>query len=120
MAILIMLLIFAASSTPGDDLPSFGAEDFLVKKGGHMLGYALLAIGYLRGLSERKPVTLRTGILAVFLAGLYATTDEFHQLFVTGRNASPYDVMIDTIGATFGACIWTWFRSMVSSFAGRR
>ena len=112
MAALIMVTIFAASSTPGNDLPNFGAEDFLVKKGGHMLGYALLAIGYLRGMSDRKAVTWRIWILAVFLAGLYATTDEFHQMFVSGRNASPYDVMIDTIGASFGAGIWTWVRNV--------
>ncbi len=45
-----MAIIFAFSSTPGKDLPNFGVLDFLVKKGGHMLGYGLLALAYWRGL----------------------------------------------------------------------
>ncbi len=38
-AVLMMAVIFTASSFPSRDLPSFGLWDRLVKKGGHMLGY---------------------------------------------------------------------------------
>lgn len=110
-----MLLIFIASSIPGKEVPQFGLGDWLVKKGGHMTGYALLAAGYLRALAAGKAVTKRFWMLAVLLCFFYATTDEFHQYFVPGRNSSPYDVMIDTIGAVFGAGIWTWIRSSVAA-----
>ncbi|HRQ24773.1 MAG TPA: hypothetical protein PLF42_15205, partial [Anaerolineales bacterium] len=43
-AVVLMLVIFGFSSRPGDDLPSFGGWDYFVKKGGHGLGYGLLAL----------------------------------------------------------------------------
>jgi VanZ family protein len=99
----MMVVIFAASSFPSADLPRFGWWDVIVKKGGHLLGYGLLALAYLRGLSYGVRITGRHVMLAVCLAGLYGATDEFHQLFVPGRGAMLTDVLIDTVGAVFGA-----------------
>jgi len=110
-AVLMMAVIFTASSFPSRDLPSFGLWDRLVKKGGHMVGYALLAIAYTHGLASGARPTRRQLSVAVALAGLYAITDEFHQLFVAGRGAAATDVLIDTVGATVGA--WSlslWLR----------
>jgi VanZ family protein len=118
MAILIMLAIFFASGTPGNDLPDLGRWDLFTKKGGHLLGYALLAVGYLRGLANGRPVTRRLWFLAVLLSGIYATSDEFHQYFIAGRSCSIYDVMIDTVGAVFGASTWTWIRSSITAREG--
>ena len=87
-AVLMMAVIFTASSFPSRDLPSFGLWDRLVKKGGHMVGYALLAIAYTHGLASGARPTRRQLSVAVALAGLYAITDEFHQLFVAGRGAA--------------------------------
>ncbi len=115
MAILMMLAIFLASGTPGNDLPQLGDWDVFAKKGGHLLGYALLAVGYLRGLAYGKPITRRIWMLAVLFSGLYAASDEYHQSFISGRNCSPYDVMIDTAGATLGAGVWTWVKSSIAA-----
>jgi VanZ family protein len=98
-AILMMLVIFLASSTPSKDMPGFGSWDTIVKKGGHMLGYALLALSYAHGLGLNKK---HWWMLPWLLAILYAASDEFHQSFVPGRNATPVDVGIDTIGAGIG------------------
>jgi hypothetical protein len=106
-----MALIFGASGTPGDDLPSFGMWDLYAKKGGHMLGYALLGAAYLHGLTNSRRVTLRFWFLAVMMAGLYAASDEFHQSFTPGRNPSPMDVLIDTGGAILGVSAWTWVQA---------
>jgi VanZ family protein len=96
-ALLLMLVIFGFSSRPGDDLPSFGGWDYFVKKGGHAVGYGLLALAYLRALPRRNYV------LAWFLALLFSATDEFHQSFVPGRNASLIDVLVfDNLGAVVG------------------
>ena len=46
-AVLVMAVIFVFSSIPSDELPNFGLWDLLVKKGGHVLGYGLLALAYL-------------------------------------------------------------------------
>ena len=114
MAILVMLTIFIASSTPGDDLPQFGQWDLFTKKGGHLIGYALLAVGYLRGLTNGKAITKRHWFLAVLLSCLYAASDEFHQYFVPGRNSSTYDVIMDAAGAALGGGFWTWIRSSIT------
>lgn len=100
-----MGIIFAFSSRPSDELPDFGLYDLLVKKGGHMLGYALLAWLFFRswqgsGLSRNRAYTL-----AFLSSVLYAVSDEVHQSFVPGRHARVTDVLIDTIGILLA--LWT-------------
>lgn len=76
-----------------------------VRKAGHVSEYAVLALllcrarriaGTVRGWSWRE-----FGIVIACCAA-YAGTDEFHQLFVSSRQASIMDVLIDTCGATVG------------------
>lgn len=91
-----MLAIFVLSAQPSHRLPNFSWADAIVKKGGHMLGYGLLALAYWHGFGwvngKRR--------LAWLLAVLYAATDEYHQSFVNGRGASFWDVIIfDNLGA---------------------
>lgn len=67
-----------------------------MKKGGHMVGYGLLALAFWHALewkSDRR-------WLAWLLTVLYAVTDEIHQAYVPGRNPSVWDVVIfDNLGA---------------------
>lgn len=98
-AILMMVLIFILSSIPSAKVPNFGRFDFSVKKGAHMIGYALLANAYLKGINRNKPSSL---VLAFALAIIYAASDEFHQSFVPGRGSKILDVGIDSIGALIG------------------
>lgn len=93
-ALVLMIVIFLVSSRPGDGLPNFHDWDYFVKKGGHAVGYGLLALSYLHALPKRNYV------LAWLLAVLYSATDEFHQSFVPGRKASLMDVFVfDNLGA---------------------
>lgn len=110
-AVLVMAIIFIASATPNSDLPALGAWDFFAKKGGHMLGYALLAVAISHGLNSRKSITRPQFILAVCLAIVYAASDEWHQKFTPGRHASINDVFIDATGATIGLAFWYWVRA---------
>lgn len=93
-----MSVIFLFSSQPSEKLPDLGWADRFFKKGGHMLGYGLLALAYWHGLGwdrGKRPI-------AWLLAILYAGTDEFHQSFVAGRNPSAWDVVVfDNLGALF-------------------
>lgn len=94
--VLIMGVIFWFSSQPSSNLPNFDWADKIIKKGGHMCGYALLAWSYWRAM-QFQPNHRR---LAWFLAILYAITDEYHQSFVTGRFPSATDVFVfDNLGA---------------------
>ncbi|HEY2953250.1 MAG TPA: VanZ family protein [Verrucomicrobiae bacterium] len=80
---------------------------FVVRKGGHMAEYAILAGLLWR--ARRKPVPHDPrpwqGAAAVFawlVAALYACSDELHQNFVASRQASVWDVMLDSTGAALG------------------
>ena len=51
------------------------------------------------------------GSIALLIAALYSATDEFHQSFVPGRGASPYDSLLDTTGAFIAlVVVWLWLR----------
>ena len=104
----MMVVIFLASSTPGSDLPSFtffdlpASLDFLSRKGGHVVGYALLGLAYLHALVPRGGAGRRAAAFAVGLAACYGATDEIHQIYTPGRGAAVSDVLIDTVGASLG------------------
>lgn len=109
----MMAAIFAFSSIPGSGMPGFGLFDLLVKKGGHALGYALLALAILhwhRPLWDERRPPFKKLALAWALTALYAASDEFHQSFVPGRMASPLDVLIDAIGAFLGLSLYAIYR----------
>ena len=107
-ALVVMCVIFTASATPGDELPNGGIFDLPLKKGGHLLGYALLGAAYLRGLAWRRSPRGKDAARAVVLAALFACTDEVHQRFTPGRTPAVTDVMIDTVGATVSASLLRW------------
>jgi VanZ family protein len=70
----------------------------------HPLGYALLAVLLARALAgglRRAPVGV--AVVAAALAALYGITDEWHQTFTPGRDASLADVVKDFCGAVLGA-----------------
>jgi VanZ family protein len=95
VSILLMLAIVAFSSIPSKEMPYFSWADLIVKKGGHMLGYGLLALSYSYGLRGNNKQWWLSWLLAV----LFAITDEIHQSSVPGRHSSIVDVCIDSIGA---------------------
>jgi VanZ family protein len=106
-ALVVMSVIFLFSSQPSEKLPDLGWADRLFKKGGHMLGYGLLALSYWHGFGwERKKRPL-----AWLFAVLYAATDEFHQSLVAGRIASMWDVLVFD---NLGALIALWLAEMIT------
>lgn len=107
-ALLMMTAIFYFSSQPGDNLPDFVDWDYLVKKSGHFIGYGLLALSCFYGLQYNKKYYWLAWLIAV----LFSATDEFHQSFVAGRNASISDVIIvDNFGAIFALWLHFIYRS---------
>jgi VanZ family protein len=106
-ALLIMLIIFLFSSQPSSNIPNFRWADEIVKKGGHMIGYAMLALSYWHAFGMQEGRRWFAWLLAV----LYAFSDELHQSFVPGRHPGIWDVLIFD---NFGALIALWLASQWS------
>jgi VanZ family protein len=106
-ALVMMLLIFFVSAQPSSRLPNFDWADTLVKKSGHAIGYAMLAVLYWRAFDFKENKRWIAWLLAV----LYATTDEYHQSFVPGRHPAIWDVVIfDNAGALISLGLVTLYR----------
>jgi VanZ family protein len=80
---------------------------FAVRKCAHLTEYAVLALLVWR--ARRKPVRSdprpwewSVAAAALWVAVLYAATDEFHQTFVPSREGCLRDVFIDSTGAIAG------------------
>ena len=85
----------------------FNVIHFLVRKAGHLTEYAILSALIFRAIrGERSGWNWRWASMAIVIAALYASTDEFHQSFVPGRTPSVWDVLIDTTGATLAQVLF--------------
>ena len=84
---------------------------YAIRKCGHLSEYAVLAILLHRALNL---ITINPSSSSswsqvswtLLLMALYACTDEFHQAFVPSRQASVWDVLIDTVGGGIGLAVW--------------
>ena len=89
----------------------------LIRKCAHLTEYAVLALLLWRAIRQTDGKNLRPLVapersgggwnwrearLALLLVMLFATTDEFHQLFVPERTSLVSDVMIDIVGGAAG------------------
>jgi VanZ family protein len=74
--------------------------NFLLRKTGHLTGYAILSLLVFRALQRTFAGSLRRwAALAVAFTALVASADEYHQSFLPSRTSSVRDVMLDTCGA---------------------
>ena len=75
----------------------------VVRKGAHFTEYAVLAVllwGALRTVSAQATGwSWRVARNDCLVVVAYDATDEFHQVFVPNRQGSPWDVLIDSVGA---------------------
>lgn len=72
--------------------------EYPVRKCAHMSEYAILALLFLQFL-DAFGMKKKRAVIALVLTAVYASTDEFHQLFVPGRAGKVTDVLIDSTGA---------------------
>ena len=101
--LLLMGVIFALSSMPGDDV-DHGFLWVASRKLGHFAEYALLLTLWWRALRTRLAARAAVGV-AFALTVAYAGTDELHQRSVDGRIGTPRDVLIDAAGAGAAAAL---------------
>ena len=77
-----------------------------IRKMAHFGIYLVLGISLISFLREFSIPILKLLLLSIFLAFLYACSDEIHQLFVPGRSGQFSDVLLDTLGASVGIFIY--------------
>jgi VanZ family protein len=82
----------------------------IIRKSAHLTEYFIFSILLMRALrGQERGWKLRWAIWAVVLAAGYASLDEFHQSFVPSRTASPWDALLDTVGASVAQIVlWLW------------
>ena len=77
-----------------------------IRKMAHFGIYLVLGISLISFLREFSIPILKLLLLSIFLAFLYACSDEIHLLFVPGRSGRFSDVLLDTLGASVGIFIY--------------
>lgn len=111
-------VIFAFSATPHLRVAEAADLDFVLRKAGHMAAFGVLAVLLWRALGSSG--VRRTMAWSLLLTVAYAATDEFHQSFTAGRNASGVDVSIDAAGALIALlALALWLRARAARI-GRR
>jgi VanZ family protein len=88
----------------------FEKVHYAIRKTGHFVEYAMLGLLLLRALrGEQGFIKLAPAaqfVAVLLLCAFYATTDEFHQRYVRGREASVHDAVLDSCGAAFGLIVY--------------
>lgn len=95
--ILLVLAIFAASSTPRLATPDLGFQ-FSKDKLAHFLVFGLIATAILRTPKLRSR-RCRDLCVAVLITSIYGCCDEFRQSLTPGRSVEFADWIADTLGA---------------------
>lgn len=100
-----LMLIWYLSSIP--DLSSGLRHDFLLRKIGHVILFAILTALAL-GSFKKPQFRWRHVYIALALSAAYAGIDEWHQTFVSGRGGTVHDVAIDGVGIVLVVLLYTY------------
>jgi VanZ family protein len=90
----------------------FSLIHHIIRKSAHFTEYLIFCLLIYRGVrGDRKGWRWTWGISALSVAAGYSIFDEIHQAFVASRTASPYDSLLDSLGAFFAlGALYFWFR----------
>jgi VanZ family protein len=115
-ALLWAALIFTLSSIPRLTPPSVGLH--LSDKIYHFIEFAIFSLLLIRALGYRyRPAGWPAAIRWVLVVGiLWGALDEFHQLFVAGREASLLDALADAGGVL---AVVAWWRLTKKRSSGK-
>ena len=83
----------------------------IIRKIAHITEYFILGILTINCLKDYKIKNLY--ISSILFCIIYACSDEFHQLFISGRSGTIIDVLIDSIGIILGIFIYKLFKKLV-------
>lgn len=94
------LVIFSFSSGTVPKASPVYWEDFVVKKFAHVIFFGILALLVYRALLGEGFSRKKSAVIAVLVSVSYGVSDEYHQMFTQGREATVRDVLFDGLGAS--------------------
>lgn len=87
-----------------------------LRKCAHVSIYFILALLVMNALKTSYNNLKFSAIIVVFICFIYACTDEYHQLFISGRTGQFTDVLIDTFGAIVGIIIYNIMNNLIKKY----
>ena len=96
--------------------PAPGLSYSIAAIAGHFVLYAILTALLVLALSAQRALDRKTAAIIALASFGYALSDEYHQSFVPGRDASPFDLLVDATGIAFTLTVWAlgWKRFATS------
>lgn len=101
----VVAAVRAALTTMG--LPSAWVTNFVVRKCGHFLEYALLGVLVSQALDPDHELRRRALPVIALVLAIVPSIDECIQLFIPGRSGQLTDVLLDICGAATGVVLRT-------------
>lgn len=95
------------------DISDTEKVSLIVRKCAHVSEFFILGILVINLISKYN--VKYSYLISFIVCVLYASSDEFHQLFVSGRSGQVTDVLIDLIGVVLGLsiyCLIKYFKSL--------
>ena len=95
------------------DISDTEKVSFIVRKCAHVSEFFILGILVINLVNKYNVKHIY--FISFIVCVLYASSDEFHQLFVPGRSGQVTDVLIDLIGVVLGLsiyCLIKYFKSL--------
>ena len=110
----------------GLDWERFHEWHFYIRKGGHVVGYAILCVLLFRAWRATLPAmtavrwTPRWAAIAIIGTAIVASLDEWHQSYIPSRTGRWQDVVIDTSAAVGVQIILFFWLTRVRGLGHRR
>lgn len=112
-----MGVIFWFSSMQGDGVKySYSTWFYVERKGAHMIEFFILSLLLMNLFFKKYPTKKGVALISSLIALLYAFSDEFHQLFVFGREGKITDVGFDALGIILAVIVFGTFIKVRKKF----
>ena len=105
LTILITIEIFYFSSLEG--IPGAGGSVWFARIY-HFSVFFLFSFFLFVLIKGNKKIKPKYILAVLFISIIHAFLDEFHQIFVPGRDANITDILTDTIGVFLAVIIYSW------------
>ena len=94
--------------------------NYIIRKNAHFFAYLVLGVLVINALRRSGIYSYKSVALTLIVCGLYAISDEIHQLFVPGRDGQVKDVIIDSAGSVVGVGVYMTIERIFKKRRGKQ